>query len=320
MTGRRPTGPATRATGRHADSTSSPVPSATRAPPSPARSLHEGRQVRTITGHPGRAPQGRRSRSARSTSTIRSAWWRRSTERRRSTTPTGCASPIARRPRAGRRQLEGALPRRQAGRRAADRPREHHAPEQRLAAALLPWQGAGGAGAGRVRRLVRRSCGRPSSSAATACCSTTSPGSCAGCPSSPSAAAATTGSGASTSTTWRSSAWPRRPRRTTVSPTPSGRSAPPSPNSSRHQGRRRQPGPPRPCAGRHGPAAARVLGLALRDVLLTADEYRAMAAGLADTDGPATGSTALSAWLAEHGGSSASATPTSSSRHFDATP
>ncbi len=49
------------------------------------------------------------------------------------------------------------------------------------------------------------------------------------------------------------------------------------------------------------PVFARVLGLALHDVLLTADEYRAMAAGLADTDGPATGPTALSAWLAEHG-------------------
>jgi uncharacterized protein YbjT (DUF2867 family) len=49
------------------------------------------------------------------------------------------------------------------------------------------------------------------------------------------------------------------------------------------------------------PVLARVLGLALHDVLLTADEYRAMAAGLADTDGPATGATALSVWLAEHG-------------------
>ncbi len=49
------------------------------------------------------------------------------------------------------------------------------------------------------------------------------------------------------------------------------------------------------------PLFSRVLGLALHDVLLTADEYRAMAAGLADTDGPATGSTALSGWLAEQG-------------------
>lgn len=48
------------------------------------------------------------------------------------------------------------------------------------------------------------------------------------------------------------------------------------------------------------PATARILGLALRDVLLTGDEYRAMAAGLADTDGPATGTTRLSAWLADN--------------------
>ncbi len=53
--------------------------------------------------------------------------------------------------------------------------------------------------------------------------------------------------------------------------------------------------------GRTVPVFARVLGLALHDVLLTADEYGAMAAGLADTDGPATGATALTAWLAEHG-------------------
>ena len=49
------------------------------------------------------------------------------------------------------------------------------------------------------------------------------------------------------------------------------------------------------------PLFARALGLVLRDVLLTTEEYRAMAAGLADTDGPATGSTAVSVWLAEHG-------------------
>jgi NADH dehydrogenase len=48
------------------------------------------------------------------------------------------------------------------------------------------------------------------------------------------------------------------------------------------------------------PAFARLLGLALHDVLLTGDEYRAMAGGLADTDGPATGTTALSLWLAQN--------------------
>ena len=49
------------------------------------------------------------------------------------------------------------------------------------------------------------------------------------------------------------------------------------------------------------PPLASVLGLVLRDVLLTGDEYRAMAAGLADTDGPTTGSTSLSQWIREHG-------------------
>jgi len=56
----------------------------------------------------------------------------------------------------------------------------------------------------------------------------------------------------------------------------------------------------------HVPAATmplllRLLGMMLRDVLLTRDEHRAMAAGLADTEGPATGPTALSDWLADHG-------------------
>jgi nucleoside-diphosphate-sugar epimerase len=48
------------------------------------------------------------------------------------------------------------------------------------------------------------------------------------------------------------------------------------------------------------PPAGRLLGLALRDTLLTAEEYQAMADGLADTDGPATGETALSQWIADH--------------------
>jgi uncharacterized protein YbjT (DUF2867 family) len=48
------------------------------------------------------------------------------------------------------------------------------------------------------------------------------------------------------------------------------------------------------------PPAARLLGLALRDTLLTADEYQGMADGLADTDGPATGDTSLSRWIIDH--------------------
>jgi len=68
------------------------------------------------------------------------------------------------------------------------------------------------------------------------------------------------------------------------------------------------------------PLFARILGLALHDVLLTADEYRAMAAGLADTDGPATGSTALSSWLAEHGQTLGLRYANELARHFDTAP
>ena len=47
------------------------------------------------------------------------------------------------------------------------------------------------------------------------------------------------------------------------------------------------------------PPISSVLNLALHDVLLTKDEYHAMADGLADTDGPATAPTAISDWLVE---------------------
>ncbi len=49
------------------------------------------------------------------------------------------------------------------------------------------------------------------------------------------------------------------------------------------------------------PPLAAGLDLVLRDTLLTADEYRAMAAGLADSDAPATGSVVLTDWIREHG-------------------
>jgi NADH dehydrogenase len=51
------------------------------------------------------------------------------------------------------------------------------------------------------------------------------------------------------------------------------------------------------------PALSSLIGLAVRDVLLTRDEYRAMADGLADTDGPAIGTTRLSEWLRDHSAS-----------------
>jgi uncharacterized protein YbjT (DUF2867 family) len=43
------------------------------------------------------------------------------------------------------------------------------------------------------------------------------------------------------------------------------------------------------------------LSTALRDTLLTRDEYHAMADGLADSDAPATGTTVFTDWIAEHG-------------------
>ena len=48
------------------------------------------------------------------------------------------------------------------------------------------------------------------------------------------------------------------------------------------------------------PPLSRLVGAALHDVLLTRDEYQAMAHGLADTEGPATGSSLLSEWLAAY--------------------
>lgn len=68
------------------------------------------------------------------------------------------------------------------------------------------------------------------------------------------------------------------------------------------------------------PVFARGLGLALHEVLLTTDEYRAMAAGLADTDGPATGSTALSDWLSEHSETLGLRYANELTRHFAAAP
>src|SRR5436190_16312517 len=53
-----------------------------------------------------------------------------------------------------------------------------------------------------------------------------------------------------------------------------------------------------PVPGTLVPPMSAVLGLVLRDTLLTRDEYHAMADGLADTDGPATGQIAFSDWLA----------------------
>jgi uncharacterized protein YbjT (DUF2867 family) len=49
------------------------------------------------------------------------------------------------------------------------------------------------------------------------------------------------------------------------------------------------------------PPVSAALGAALRDVLLTREEYQAMAEGLADSDAPSTGQTRLTDWIAKHG-------------------
>lgn len=57
-----------------------------------------------------------------------------------------------------------------------------------------------------------------------------------------------------------------------------------------------------PVPGALIPAMASGLNLMLRDTLLTAGEYWAMAAGLADSDAPATGTISLTQWIRRHGG------------------
>jgi len=49
------------------------------------------------------------------------------------------------------------------------------------------------------------------------------------------------------------------------------------------------------------PPLTAALGFVLRDTLLTADEYRAMADGLADSSAPSTGRIVFTDWVAEHG-------------------
>ena len=68
------------------------------------------------------------------------------------------------------------------------------------------------------------------------------------------------------------------------------------------------------------PVAARALGLVLRDTLLTADEYQGMADGLADTDGPATGETGLTQWMADHKDALGRVYANELTRHFRGTP
>ena len=64
------------------------------------------------------------------------------------------------------------------------------------------------------------------------------------------------------------------------------------------------------------PPTARLLGLALRDTLLTAEEFEAMSDGLADTDGPATGEISLTRWITDHQGTLGRTYANELTRHF----
>lgn len=64
-------------------------------------------------------------------------------------------------------------------------------------------------------------------------------------------------------------------------------------------------------------AATVVLGVALRDRLLTRDEYAALVDGLADSTAPTTGTVVLSDWIARHGPTLGQRYASEISRHFD---
>ena len=64
------------------------------------------------------------------------------------------------------------------------------------------------------------------------------------------------------------------------------------------------------------PPLSSLLGLALHDVLLTKDEYLAMSSGLADTSGPSTGTIRLSDWVADHGDRLGATYANELARHF----
>jgi uncharacterized protein YbjT (DUF2867 family) len=61
---------------------------------------------------------------------------------------------------------------------------------------------------------------------------------------------------------------------------------------------------------------SRALGVALRDTLLTREEYLAMADGLADSSGPPTGEIGLTDWVAAHGRELGRAYASELDRHF----
>ena len=64
------------------------------------------------------------------------------------------------------------------------------------------------------------------------------------------------------------------------------------------------------------PPLARVLGIVVRDVLLTSEELGGLMAGLVTTDGPATGHVALTEWLAAYGSSLGTRYASELQRHY----
>lgn len=64
------------------------------------------------------------------------------------------------------------------------------------------------------------------------------------------------------------------------------------------------------------PPLTAALGLALRDTLLTSQEYKAMTGGLADSSAPSTGRIVFTDWVAEHGGQLGRHYANEISRHF----
>ena len=64
------------------------------------------------------------------------------------------------------------------------------------------------------------------------------------------------------------------------------------------------------------PVLSALLGVLVHDVVLTADEYRSMAAGLADVDGPATGATSVLDWVRANGESLGVRYANELTRHF----
>ena len=73
-----------------------------------------------------------------------------------------------------------------------------------------------------------------------------------------------------------------------------------------------------PVPGRVLPVLSRALGLVLRDTLLTADEYAAMAGGLADSSAPAAGPTVFTDWVTRHGPELGTRYASELGRHFRA--